>query len=97
MSGARTVMSVTLGEGVAVVRRQGRTDPIVAGVLGIERTEGVETVYLDRVVHGAGQDWQEWDAAGAVSTILSRPMVEAEQAGSPPVSVADEAIRTAAP
>lgn len=65
-------MSFGVGEGVAVVRREGSSVPIVANILGVEVKDGIETVYLDRLVHNGFQDWQDWIAAGAVSTILSR-------------------------
>lgn len=68
-------MRVTLGDGVVTVKADGRSALDVAQVLGRETEEGVETVYLDRLLHRPGQDWGEWSARGAISTILSRSRV----------------------
>lgn len=67
--------SVTLGDGVAVIRRKGTSDCVVAGILGVEAgAQGeTETVYLDRIVHRIGEsDFDGWAVSGAVSTILRR-------------------------
>ncbi len=65
-------MDVSFGDGFAVIRREGHSAPIVAKVLGCESEGRAETVYLDRLVHEDGNDWGEWGAHGAISTILSR-------------------------
>jgi hypothetical protein len=68
-------VSVTLGDGVAVIRRKGTSACIVAGVLGLDTDAGgaTETVYLDRLVHRVGEtDFEGWKVSGAVSTILRR-------------------------
>jgi hypothetical protein len=41
-------------------------------VLGRELQGGRDVVYLDRLIHDDEQDWQEWTASGAISTILAR-------------------------
>lgn len=74
MSKAEEV-SVTLGDGVAVIRRKGTSACIVAGILGIDSGPAGEagTVYLDRLVHRVGEtEFQGWDVSGAVSTILRK-------------------------
>ena len=65
-------VSITFGDGVAVIRREGVTTAIVAKVLGRELQGGRDVVYLDRLIHDDEQDWQEWTASGAISTILAR-------------------------
>lgn len=65
-------MSITFGDGLALIRREGHSEPIVANVLGRESDGQGETVYLDRLVHEPGHDWGTWAARGAVSTILNR-------------------------
>ena len=72
------IMRATLGDGVVTVKADGRSAPDVAHVLGREVEGGVERVYLDRLLHRAGQDWGEWTATGAISTILARPLVSAD-------------------
>jgi len=72
-----TRFNVAFGEGVAVVRRAGSTSVIVCNVLGREiSSAGAENVYLDRLVHGSrgSEDWGDFDASGAVSTILTRKL-----------------------
>lgn len=71
--------TIALGEGLAIIRFAGSTTPLIATVLGHERdTDGVERVYLDRLVHESWHDTMgEWTLAGAVSTILSRPVLPA--------------------
>jgi hypothetical protein len=66
-------MTVTLGDGSAVIRRNDSSAAVVvADVLGREIHGDRETVYLDRLVHDDRQNWGDWIASGAVSTILTR-------------------------
>jgi hypothetical protein len=74
MRNGLTKLSVTVGDGVAVIRRELSSAVIVAGVLGRDSSAGFDTLYLDRLVHDDFQDWGEWTAFGAISTILSRPI-----------------------
>lgn len=69
-----TKMEVSFGDGFAVIRREGHSAPIVARVLGREREGRGETVYLDRLVHDESNNWGEWGAHGAISTILTRTL-----------------------
>lgn len=65
-------MRATIGDGVVSVKADGRSAPAIANILGREVVGGEERVYLDRLLHRPGQDWGEWKASGAISTILSR-------------------------
>ena len=76
-------VSFCIGEGVAVIRREGSTTPIVANILGREVGDQNETIYMDRLVHSAFEDWQDWTVDGAISTILTRKLT-----GSAPISTA---------
>lgn len=65
--------TVSLGEGIAVIRRKGVSAPVVAQILGVDRDgEGrSHRIYLDRRVHRRGEcQVGEYEASGAVSTIL---------------------------
>jgi len=69
--------TVTIGDGVATISRRGRTEAIVARILGTERDpqSGTETVWLDRLVHYLKEtQMQEWTCSGAITTILQRPL-----------------------
>jgi hypothetical protein len=73
-------VQVSLGEGAAVIRKHGRSRPIIAGVLGIESdADGmVQQVWLDRLVHAPGEEWDgAWAVSGAVSSVLTRRRTEA--------------------
>lgn len=68
-------VEVTLSESTAVIRRSGQSTPVIAGILGVEKNAAgvVKTVWLDRLVHGIGEDrFDGWAVSGAVSTILRR-------------------------
>jgi hypothetical protein len=65
--------TVTLGDGVAVIRETNSSRPRVVGVLGVDRDDAGEPVrvYLDQLIHDPKHDsigtWRVW---GAVSSIL---------------------------
>jgi len=68
-------VDVSLGDGVVVLKREGQSDPIVAGILGMEQNaEGeIVMIWLDRLVHKIGEkEFVDWDVSGAVSTVLKR-------------------------
>jgi hypothetical protein len=68
-------VQVALGDGVAVIRREGRSRATVATILGCESgADGeVTRVYLDRLVHRPHESvFAEWAVSGAVSSILTR-------------------------
>jgi hypothetical protein len=68
-------VEITLGDGVAVIRRQNRSTATVAHVLGETSANGAQRIYLDRLVHNGHQVMMgEWVASGAISTILERPL-----------------------
>lgn len=66
-------VTVTLGLSDAVIRRPGTSRPVIAKVLGVTRNPNgdVTKVWLDRLVHEAGDKFAGWTASGAVVTELS--------------------------
>ncbi len=68
-------VTVSLGDGAAVVRRTGRSQPVVANILGQETDARGEIVrvWLDRLVHGPMEsNFVGWTVGGAVVTELTR-------------------------
>jgi hypothetical protein len=68
-------IEVVIGEGSVTIRRSGRSAPIVAQILGLDRNpEGELTrLWLDRLVHRPGEVWTgAWSVRGAVSSIVER-------------------------
>jgi hypothetical protein len=68
-----SAIEVVIGDGSVTIRRCGRSAPIVANVLGIDRRPDgeIERLWLDRLVHRAGEVWDgPWSVRGAVSSIL---------------------------
>jgi hypothetical protein len=64
-------VTVTIGEGIAVLKRTGQGSPTIANILGIDRdAEGnIETVYLDRMVHKPMEtSFEGWTVSGAIAT-----------------------------
>lgn len=67
-------VTVTIGEGVAVIRRKGQSRPVVANILGIEHDESgrPKTVWLDRLVHRYHESrFIGWSVFGALSSVLT--------------------------
>lgn len=70
-----TDCSITLGEGVATIKRKGTRNTTVAQVLGVMESGGIEIICLDRLVHGIfEQEMDGWHVSGAVTTVLARPI-----------------------
>lgn len=67
-------VTVTLGDGVAVMRREGVRSSVVANVLGTVNDGAglVKTIWLDRIVHQPSDSFVGWQATGAVVTELHR-------------------------
>jgi len=66
--------TVTLGEGLATIKRSGTRGTTVAQVLGTVEADGVEIICLDRLVHGIFEtEMDGWQVSGAVTTLLARP------------------------
>ena len=68
--------TVSLGDGVAVIRYGKSSQPKVVGVLGIDLgADGkAERVFLDRLIHKPREDEIDgWQVSGAISSILERP------------------------
>ena len=72
-----TRITVSLGEDIATIRREGVSSVTCATILGREcSTDGTERVYLDRLVHRIGEDqFSDWQVSGAISTVLARKAV----------------------
>ena len=67
-------VDLSFDETVATVRFGDRT-PVVAKVLGVDREKGsIVRVYLDRFIDKAVRTYrlENWNARGAVSTILEK-------------------------
>jgi hypothetical protein len=65
--------SLSLAGEYALVRRRNRSDPQTARILGREVNGGVETIYLDALVHRPEEsEISGWQTGGAISTILTR-------------------------
>lgn len=67
--------TIEIGAGAVTVRYHGRTAPVTAKILGTEIRCGREYIYLDRLVHRAGDTWRGFSVSGAISTIISRSAV----------------------
>jgi hypothetical protein len=68
-------VSVLMGDGVVTVKREGSNRALQANILGKVETDGVEVLCLDRLVHASHEhEFGEWTLAGAVTTLLSRPL-----------------------
>lgn len=68
-------VTVSLGEGVAVFRRNIQSRPIVANILGVEKDAigEISVVYLDRVVHKPKEtSFEGWHVSGAIVTEMRR-------------------------
>jgi hypothetical protein len=68
-------VEVAIGDGVVVLKRERSSNPVIAGILGVDRDESgeIETIWLDRLVHKVGEDeFVGWSVSGAVSSILRR-------------------------
>lgn len=67
-------VSVTLGDGVVVVRRSGSSQATIAKILGMEPAGGnPQRLFLDRIVHRPGEsEFVGWRVSGAVVTMLER-------------------------
>lgn len=68
------MVRVSLSDGFATFRQKGRSDVIVANVLGAKCDDDGQpvTVWLDRLVHRPELEFDGWKATGAVSTVLTR-------------------------
>lgn len=76
----QNVLLMEIGEGVAVIRREGRSSATVAGILGQENGPDGRPVklWLDRLVHRQDLDqFEGWDASGPFVTCLERRAAKA--------------------
>lgn len=66
-------MSVTIGDGVVVIRRTGSSRAVVANILGVDPADSPtpSRIWLDRIVHRPGEKhFLGWNVSGAVVTTL---------------------------
>jgi hypothetical protein len=71
----RVHVNLDLAGTLATVHISGRSNPIVATVLGVERnhTGEAQRIYLNALIHRSDFDsYEGWDISGAVSSILTR-------------------------
>ncbi|AZG17091.1 MULTISPECIES: hypothetical protein [Cupriavidus] len=65
--------TVTLGDGLATIKRRGTRGTSVAKILGTVEADGIEVFCLDRLVHGIFEtEMDGWQVSGAVTTLLAR-------------------------
>ena len=68
-----SVIHVNVGERDVAFTSTRSSDAEVARILDRDSTEeGQERLWLDRRIHGPGDDFVGWKASGAVTTILTR-------------------------
>lgn len=69
---------VTVGEETVSLKRPGQSTIVMANILGRKTDEeaGVMTLWLDRIVHKTAEQFYGWIATGAISTVLSKKIVE---------------------
>ena len=63
---------VSAGEEAVVFKRPGQSTVVVASVLGRSNKAGLETIWLDRLVHEESESFDGWSASGAISTVLTK-------------------------
>jgi hypothetical protein len=69
-------VDVVVGDGTVTVKREGSNRTVLANILGTVEADGMQVLCLDRLVHENHEDrFGEWTLAGAVTTLLSRPIV----------------------
>lgn len=68
--------AVSLSENceIATIRISGRSEPIVANVVGVERGNDFKPVriFLRSRIHKVNNEWTGWTPSGAITTILTR-------------------------
>lgn len=73
-------VEVSIGQDVVVLKREGKSGPVLAGILGVDRDDSgeIDTIWLDRLVHKIGEDqFVGWHVSGAVTSILRREVPKA--------------------
>lgn len=65
---------VGLGDGVVTIKIPGRSEMVVAKILGAENDEEQRPriLWLDRLVHTGSYLFEGWEGRGAISTVLVR-------------------------
>lgn len=73
---AERSVTVSIGDGVVTIKRDGSSTATVAGVLGKVMKDGAEVICLDRLVHQPYEtEFVGWMVSGAVTTLLSRTVI----------------------
>ncbi|WP_293195991.1 hypothetical protein [Ottowia sp.] len=77
-----TATKVTLGDGTVTLKRDGQSDLVIATIVGRKRDagQGIETIWLDRLVHTDKEEFVGWSASGAISTVLQQRLVPTPKA-----------------
>jgi hypothetical protein len=69
-------VDVTVGDGVVIVKRKGSTGTAVANILGSEEVDNTKRIYVDRLIHKPYESTMgAFNVSGAISTILTQPMM----------------------
>lgn len=79
---AKLPSAITVSEATVVIRERGSTHVTVANILGRETRDGVEHIWLDRLIHDASTaDPEGWTLCGAISTVMieSEPPATADR------------------
>ncbi|MBK6616497.1 MAG: hypothetical protein IPG27_21235 [Ottowia sp.] len=73
---------MTLGDGTVTLKRDGQSDLVIATIVGRKRDagQGIETIWLDRLVHTDKEEFVGWSASGAISTVLQQRLVPTPKA-----------------
>ncbi len=73
---------VTVGEETVSLKRAGQSTVVMAKILGrsVDKDSGAQTLWLDRIVHKAGEQFYGWHVNGAISTVLQQKQVQGSNA-----------------
>lgn len=73
---------VTVGEQTVSIKRAGQSTVVMAKILGrsVDKDSGVQTLWLDRIVHKASEQFYGWHANGAISTVLRQKLDQGSNA-----------------
>jgi hypothetical protein len=77
-----TPTEVTVGEETVSLKRAGQSTVVMANILGrsVDQDTGVQTLWLDRIVHTATEQFYGWHVSGAISTVLRQKQVQGSNA-----------------
>jgi len=73
MADATNEATLQVGGDAVAIKRRRSSGVITTRILGRETANGREVIYLDSLIHqGTEETLGEWEATGAVSSILTR-------------------------